>query len=61
MESRLQRIKELIEHKEQVDAELEALIGGAPLKQSKTRACGKCGQEGHNARNCPAGKEHADG
>ena len=31
MDARLQRIKELIEQKEQVDAELENLLGGSNI------------------------------
>ena len=61
MDARLQRIKDLIEQKEQVDAELESLIGGAPLKQSKTRACSICGGSDHNSRSCPTKKGGEDG
>lgn len=54
MEARLQRIKELIETKERVDAELESLLGGTPIKESKPRVCSKCGKEGHTSRSCSA-------
>jgi hypothetical protein len=53
MEARLQRLKELIEQKEKVDAELESLLGGAPVKESKPRVCSGCGTEGHTLRSCP--------
>ncbi len=53
MDARLQRIRELIELKEKTDAELDTLIAGAPVKESKPRVCSKCSQEGHTARTCP--------
>jgi zinc knuckle protein len=53
MDARLQRIKELIEQKERVDAELENLLGGAPLKAGRARVCSVCNAEGHTARSCP--------
>ena len=57
MEPRLQRIKELIIEKERVDAELEALLGGA--KESEPRSSEVCGQPGHSSRTCPT-KEPAN-
>ena len=51
MEAKLLRIKELIETKERVDAELEEMLGGASVKKRVT--CSHCGQEGHTARTCP--------
>jgi hypothetical protein len=53
VDSKLQRIKELITQKEAIDTELESLIVGAPAKEQKPRACSKCGLEGHSARKCP--------
>jgi hypothetical protein len=53
--NKLRRLKELIELKEQTDAELEALLGGAPLettKQRKPQTCSVCSEEGHTARTC---------
>jgi hypothetical protein len=54
LDERLTRIKDLIETKERVDAELEELIGGSPEKRRAPQKCGTCEQEGHTARNCPA-------
>ena len=53
LDARLIRIRDLIVQKEQIDTELEALIGGSPVKESKPRACSTCGQEGHTSRSCP--------
>ena len=52
MEQKLTRIKQLIELKEQTDAELETLIGGATYAKKKV-TCSICGTEGHTARTCP--------
>jgi Zinc knuckle len=53
MDSRLARIKELIEQKEAIDSELESLIAGESVKIRKTKTCSSCGTEGHTARTCP--------
>jgi hypothetical protein len=53
MDTRLLRIKELIEQKECIDTELESLIGGAPMNQKRPPRCTKCKVEGHTARTCP--------
>ena len=52
MEDKLVRIKQLIEVKEQTDAELEALIGGGSYAKKKS-SCSTCGTEEHTARTCP--------
>jgi hypothetical protein len=52
LDDKLVRIKQLIELKEQTDAELEALIGGANYVKKKV-TCSICGTEGHTARTCP--------
>ena len=55
MDERLMRIKDLIETKERVDAELEELIGGSLEKRKRSpHKCSNCEQEGHTARNCPS-------
>jgi hypothetical protein len=54
LDERLTRIKDLIETKERVDAELEELIGGSPEKRKRSpQKCSHCDKEGHTARNCP--------
>jgi hypothetical protein len=55
LDERLVRIKDLIETKQRVDAELEELIGGSLEKRKRSpQKCSNCEQEGHTARNCPA-------
>ena len=53
MDAKLSRIKDLIIEKERIDGELEGLLGGAPLKASRSRVCSICNAEGHTARACP--------
>ena len=52
MDDKLTRIKQLIELKEQTDAELETLIGGGTYAKKKV-TCSICNTEGHTARTCP--------
>jgi len=52
MDDKLTRIKQLIELKEQTDAELETLIGGGSYAKKKV-TCSICNTEGHTARTCP--------
>jgi hypothetical protein len=53
LETKLARIKELLILKEATDAELESLIGGAPVAEPKQRVCKTCGKPGHNSKTCP--------
>jgi hypothetical protein len=46
------RAKELIAKRDEIDEQLAALFGGAPVVK-KTRRCKICGGEGHNATTCP--------
>jgi len=57
MDSKLKRIKELIEQKEKIDSELESLINGTASGASKQRTCTICRQPGHNAKSCPTKEE----
>ena len=45
------RVKELIQKREEIDAELAAMFGLA-ARSKKTARCSKCGGEGHNAKTC---------
>jgi hypothetical protein len=54
LDERLMRIKDLIETKERVDAELEELIGGPSERRKRApQKCSNCEEEGHTVRNCP--------
>jgi hypothetical protein len=52
LDDKLVRIKQLIELKEQTDAELQTLIGGGIYAKKKV-TCSICNTEGHTARTCP--------
>jgi len=53
VDAKLARIKELIQVKEDTDAELAALIGGGEVKKKTPVKCSVCNETGHTARNCP--------
>jgi hypothetical protein len=44
------RARELLNKRDEIDAELAALFGGNSKKPIR---CGHCQQEGHTARSCP--------
>ena len=52
MEIDIERAKELIAQREEIDAELAALFTGEKKKRSPQK-CSSCDKEGHTARNCP--------
>jgi hypothetical protein len=53
MEIDIPRLKELIEKREAIDAEIASVASGnAPARKSAT--CSVCKSEGHTARNCPS-------
>jgi hypothetical protein len=51
MDERISRVKDLIQKREEVDAELAGLFG-ISVKTKKTLRCSKCGEEGHNTKTC---------
>jgi nucleoid DNA-binding protein len=51
------RVKELIQKREEIDAELAGLFG-LSARAKKTARCSKCGEEGHNAKTCTAPEPH---
>ena len=53
IDERIVRVKELIQKREEIDAELAGLFGLSP-RVKKTARCTKCGGEGHNAKTCDA-------
>jgi hypothetical protein len=52
MEIDIERAKELIGQREEIDTELAALFTGEKKKRTAQK-CSVCDKEGHTARNCP--------
>lgn len=52
-EQKLARLKELMAQREEIDAEIDQLLGGGQPKEKRTRRCKICGEFGHDARTCP--------
>jgi hypothetical protein len=52
IDTQIARVKELIAKREEIDAELSAMLGVVP-KAKKSQRCSVCNQEGHTARTCP--------
>lgn len=52
MEIDIERAKELIAQREEIDTELASLFTGEKKKRSPQK-CSSCDKEGHTARNCP--------
>jgi hypothetical protein len=48
----VERVKDLIAKREEIDAELSCILGIAP-KVRKPQRCSICNEEGHSARTCP--------
>lgn len=53
IDEKIARVKELIQKREEIDAELEGMLG-LTARVKKTARCTKCGGEGHNAKTCTA-------
>ena len=58
IDERIARVKELIQKREEIDAELAGLFGLSP-RVKKTARCTKCGGEGHNAKTCTEPEQQA--
>lgn len=53
MDYDIERAKELIAQREEIDGELAALFAnGSKPSTRKPQRCSKCGEEGHSARSC---------
>jgi hypothetical protein len=52
IDTQITRVKDLIAKREEIDAELFAILGVTP-KVRKPQRCSKCNEEGHSARTCP--------
>ena len=52
IDAQIARVKDLIAKREEIDAELSAMLGVVP-KGKKSQRCSICNEEGHSARTCP--------
>jgi hypothetical protein len=52
LDTHIARVKDLIARREEIDAELAAILGVTP-KARKSQRCSICNEEGHSARTCP--------
>lgn len=53
LDQTIARVKQLIAQREEIEAELAAIFGGAPATLArKPPTCKKCGEQGHTARSC---------
>jgi len=51
MELDTQKVRELLNKRDAIDEEMQAIFSGG--KERKAIKCGSCGEEGHSARTCP--------
>lgn len=52
IDTQISRVKDLIDKREQIDAELSTILG-VTAKARKPQRCSNCNEEGHSARTCP--------
>jgi hypothetical protein len=53
----IDRARQLLTEIEERQSELAGLLIGTAVAARKPQRCGKCGQEGHNARQCTVSSE----
>lgn len=53
LDGRIARVKDLIAKREELDAELSALLGGV-ARERRTPKCSICNEPGHRASTCPS-------
>jgi len=52
-----QRIRDLLDKRDEIDRELTAIFTGNGTRERKVQRCSVCQQEGHSARTCPEKKD----
>jgi hypothetical protein len=58
IDTKIARVKELIAKREELDAELQELLGGS-VKERRAPKCSTCGEPGHRASTCPSKQTEA--
>jgi hypothetical protein len=53
IDSKIARVKDLITKREELDAELNDLLGGVS-REKRSPKCSVCGEPGHRASTCPS-------
>jgi hypothetical protein len=53
IDGKIARVKALIAKREEIDAELNELLGGA-IREKRSPKCSTCGEPGHRASTCPS-------
>jgi Zinc knuckle len=53
IDGKIARVKSLIARREEIDAELSELLGGA-AREKRSPKCSICGEPGHRASTCPS-------
>jgi hypothetical protein len=48
-----QKLRELCDQRDAIDAEIAQLVTGNTKKERKSLTCSKCGSPDHTARTCP--------
>jgi Zinc knuckle len=54
IEARIARVKELIAKREELDGELNELLGNGVLRDKRSSKCSLCGEPGHRSTTCPS-------
>ena len=57
IDARIARVKELIAKREELDGELNDLLGGGVVREKRSSKCSTCGEHGHRSTTCPSKQE----